>query len=424
MRLTMKEKRKITESVSKRYHKAGKKQKGLMLDEFTEVTGYNRAYASYLLNNWGKKLHITVAGKKTTYVLGKVKKKKQRRARKKYYGEEVLKPLKELWYVSGMLCGKYLKAYIEDNLELLETQGGISLQKEQRDKLEQISAATIDRLLQEERKTMELKARKKVKPGSKKLKDKIPVRTYWQWKENKPGFLEIDLVSHNGENPSGEFIYTLDGTDVKTGWTELRAVKNKAQVYVLNQLLDIEEKLPFKLLGLDSDNGGEFINDHLYRYCKENKITFTRSRTYKKNDGCHVEQKNYSIVRREIGYQRYEGAETLLLLNEIYARRRLITNYFTPMVKQVKKTRIGSKVKKVYDRPQPPYMKVLQSEDVSKEIKDKLKQERAKLNPVKLRKEMVELQGKLFKMGRKVSGYKVNYGGIISQNERSFVYIR
>jgi hypothetical protein len=420
----MKEKRKITESVSKRYHKAGKKHKGLILDEFTEVTGYNRAYASYLLNNWGKKMRITVKGKKITYVLGKVKKKKQSRARKKYYGEEVLKPLKELWYVSGMLCGKYLKAYIDDNLELLERQGGISLQEEQRIKLEQISAATIDRLLQEERKNMELKARKKVKPGSKKLKDKIPVRTYWQWKEDKPGFLEIDLVSHNGGNPSGEFIYTLDATDVKTGWTELRAVKNKAQVYVLNQLIDIEEKLPFKLLGLDSDNGGEFINDHLYRYCEENKITFTRSRTYRKNDGCHVEQKNYSIVRREIGYQRYEGAETLLLLNEIYARLRLITNYFTPMVKQIKKTRIGSKVKKVYDRPQPPYMRVLQSKDVSKEIKDKLKKERAKLNPVKLRKEMVDLQGKLFKMGRKVSGYKVNYGGIISQNERSFVYIR
>lgn len=423
MRLTMKEKRKVTEKVSKRYRRAMKKQKGLILDEFTKVTGYNRAYASYVLKNWGKKMYVRVNGKSITYVLGK-RKKKQRRHRKKYYGEKVLKPLKKIWYVSGMLCGKYLKTYIEDNLELLERLGELKIDKEQQRKLQKISAATIDRLLKEERKSMELKARKKPKPGTIKLKDKIPVRTYWQWDEDKPGFFEIDIVSHNGGNPGGEFIYTLDATDINTGWTELRAVKNKAQVYVFNQLLDIQRELPFKLLGLDSDNGGEFINAHLYQYCDENKITFTRSRTYKKNDGCYVEQKNYSIVRREVGYQRYEGAKALETLNGIYDRLNLITNYFTPMLKMVDKSRTGSKVKKTYGRPQPPYVRVLQSKHVSKKAKVMIKQKRDQLNPAKLRREMVDLQGELFNMGRKVSGYKVNYGGIISQTEGNFVYIR
>jgi hypothetical protein len=406
MRLTMNEKRKITEKVAKRYRKARKKHKGLILDEFTEVTGYNRAYASHVLNNWGKKIYVQVKGEKITYILGK-RKKKTLRIRKKYYDEEVLRPLKKIWYVSGMLCGKYLKAYIEDNLKLLEKQNEINLNKDQNRKLNKISASTIDRLLKKERKNMELKARKKTKPGTKKLKDKIPVRTYWQWDENKPGFLEIDLVSHNGGNPSGEFIYTLDATDINTGWTELRAVKNKAAVYVVNKLITIEKRLPFKLLGIDSDNGREFINDHLYRYCEENKINFTRSRIYKKNDGCYVEQKNYSIVRREVGYQRYEGAQTLDLLNAIYDRLSLITNYFTPMAQLVEKRRTGSKVKKIYDRPRPPYVRVLNSKHVSRKVKDKLKRKRAQLNPAQLRREMVDMQGKLFDMGRKVSGYKL-----------------
>ncbi len=322
-----------------------------------------------------------------------------------------------------MLCGKLLNKYIKDNLQLLVDLEEIKLAKEEKIKLFQISPATIDRMLKKERKIIQLKARKGTKPGTL-LKSKIPVRTQWEWDEMRPGFIEMDLVNHNGGSPFGDFCQTLDCTDVNSGRTETRAVKNKAQVYVFNALMDIRKKLPFKLLGLDSNSGGEFINEHLYRYCQKEKITFTRSRPQRKNDTCFVEQKNYSVVRRTVGYQRYEGMKCVEALNEIYEKLRLLTNYFTPTMKLTRKERIGSKVKRIYDTPKTPYERVLNSMEVEQEYKESLRKKREKINPAQLRRELVKKQGELFKMGVKIKKTVVVGEKTISQKGWNLVYVR
>ncbi len=171
-------------------------------------------------------------------------------------------------------------------------------------------------------------------------------------------------------------------------------------MWVFEALQEVRERLPFELLGIDSDNGGEFINGHLVRFCDENKITFTRSRPYRKNDNCYVEQKNYSVVRRAVGYWRYDTEEELLVLNQLYDRLRLYTNYFQPVMKLIEKTRVGSKVRKKYDQARTPYRRVLESPFISREAKEKLQREYAKLNPVELKREIIRLQDRLGELAR------------------------
>ena len=391
MRLELKERQKITGLMSGRYQKAGKKEKGRILDEYVELTGQNRAYASYLLNNWGQKIRVG----DTVYILGRRKKKKPVE-KKRLYDENVFRPLKKLWLISGMLCGKLMWKFIEDNLDLLTDHGEIEVSEDQREKLLRISPATIDRMLSLEKKKLEMKARSGTKPGTL-LKKSIPIKTFADWNESLPGFLEMDLVSHNGGNPRGEFIQTLDVTDVCTCWTETEAVINKAQVFVFKAIKKIRARMPFKVLGLDADGGGEFINDQLYRYCGKEEITFTRSRPNRKNDNCHIEQKNYSIVRKTVGYYRYEGEEDLKLLNEIYKRLRLMTNFFIPTMKLEKKIRNGSSVYRKYDQPRTPYKRVLESPHIAESVKEELIEMRKGLNPAALRREMVKLQNNLYK---------------------------
>ena len=185
--------------------------------------------------------------------------------------------------------------------------------------------------------------------------------------------MEIDLVGHDGGLAQGDFCQTLDVTDVASGWTETQAVINKAQVWVFEALQLIRGRLPFALKGIDSDNGSEFINDHLLRYTRQEHITFTRGRAWKKNDGCFVEQKNYSVVRRAVGYARYEGTGQLRLLNELYAHLRLYSNFFQPVMKLIRKQRVGAKVKKTYDRPRTPYQRLAGSSALSKHAKQQLR---------------------------------------------------
>jgi hypothetical protein len=197
---------------------------------------------------------------------------------------------------------------MKEIVKKLESFGEISLNDDIREKLLKMSASTIDRMLSGERKKHRLRGRLNTQPGTL-LKHQTPIRTFSVWDEGKPGFMEIDLVGHDGGDGRGEFMQTLDVTDVHTTWTETQAVKNKAQVWVFEALKDIRERLLFEVLGIDSDNGSEFINHELYRYCEQEGITFTRSRSYRKNDNCFVEQKNYSIVRRAVGYFRYDTEE-------------------------------------------------------------------------------------------------------------------
>lgn len=387
MRLTMQERKAVTKVVSLRYKTARKKLKQRMLTEFVATTGYNRGYAASVLRNRVRRKPRGSAAIK--------------HGRGRYYDQSVSKPLREIWSIMDYICGKRLKPALAELVAKLEQHGELFLDERVKAKLLRISPATIDRLLKPEREKFQLKGRSGTKPGTL-LKHQIPIRTFAQWDENRVGFTEMDLVGHDGGNPRGDFIQTLDMTDIKSCWTETEAVKNKAQVWVFGGLKAIEKRLPFKLLGIDSDNGSEFINAHLLRFCEGNKLTFTRGRSAHKNDNCYVEQKNYSVVRRAVGYARYDTGTELRLINELYRKLRLYTNYFQPAMKLVEKRRDGVRVHKRYDTAQTPYARLCGSEELAQERKAALRQEYAKLNPAQLKREITGLQNRLLALsGRK-----------------------
>lgn len=392
MGLTAKEKRSATKVTAPRYQKAHKKQKGIILNEFIALTGYERDYAASVLRSHGRKVRIN----KNKVLVADIT-KTCRKPRQRIYDALVISALITIWYIMDCICGKRLAPMLKDIIPVLEKHREIQLAAGTRTKLLNISAATIDRLLRPERKKHTLKGRSHTKPGTL-LKHQIPIRTFAQWDEKKPGFVEIDLVGHDGGDPSGEFAQTLNMTDIATGWTEAQAVKNKAQVWVFEALTDIRARLPFALLGLDSDNGAEFINNHLYRYCKEEKITFTRARSSRKNDNCFIEQKNYSVVRRAVGYMRHDTPEELKILNDIYRCLRLYSNFFQPVMKLLEKIRVGSRVRKTYDKAQTPYMRVMLSSDVSREDKKQLRCQYQYLNPAELKRNIENLQARLLQV--------------------------
>ena len=392
MRLTMKERKKAAAIVAPRYQKARKKEKGTILNEFIELTGYGRRYASFVLRSHGKKILIN----DKTIIVGDVRKRMYPK-RMRIYDDAVLEVLKKVWYIMDCICGKRLAPVLQEVVGRLQRYREIRVDPEVRGKLRTISAATIDRLLAKERRKQTIKGRANTKPGTL-LKHQIPIRTFSEWNEQRPGFTEIDLVGHDGGDAHGEFAQTLDVTDVCTTWTETEAVRNKAQKWVFDALKGIRQRLPLDLLGIDSDSGSEFINDHLYRYCGQEGITFTRARSYRKNDNCFVEQKNYSVVRRAVGYLRYDTEEELLTLNELYRHLRLYTNFFQPTMKLVEKKRTGSKVTKKYDTPKTPYRRVLASPHLSEQRKEVLRAHYGKLNPAQLKRQITRLQQKLLRL--------------------------
>jgi hypothetical protein len=385
----MKEKKPIAREYAIRYQKSSRKGKNRLLNEFIELTGYNRCYASYLLRNHNRKVYIN----NKTAIIGDLNKRKRRR-RPKLYGEKILKYLKKIWAICDFICGKRLAPILPEIISKLEQFGEIKLSGEVRKKLFTISPATIDRLLKAEKKKLTIKGKSHTRPGTL-LKSQIPIRTFADWNDKRPGFLEIDLVGHDGGTAAGDFAYTLDTTDVATGWTELAAVKNRAAIWTNEALQRIRGQLPFDLLGIDSDNDSAFINDHLLRYCRDNSITFTRTRSSRKNDNCYVEQKNWSVVRRAVGYYRYDTEEELKFLNKLYDNLRLYNNYFQPSMKLLEKVRVGSKIIKKFDKAKTPYQRILLSEDVSEVNKEKLRTEYEDLNPVEIKRKMIKIQEQL-----------------------------
>ena len=307
MGLNMTARKAVTKEMALRYQRSPKKVKGRMLDEFVGLTGYCRAYASWLLRNCGSKVVLRGRGGKRVIFVAEIR--KITRKRQKIYDEEVLKVLKRVWYIMDFPCGKRFAPCLQWMVPKLEHHGELEVSDHVREKLVRISASTIDKLLRSERRAMQLKPRAKTTPGTL-LKHQIPIRTFSQWDERRAGFVEIDLVSHDGGSTRGDFMHTLNVTDVATGWTEMEAVKNKAQVWVFEALEHIRQRLPFELQGIDSDNDSAFINAHLLTYCQQHTITFTRSRAYKKNDNCFVEQKNWTVVRKAVGYLRYDTLPT------------------------------------------------------------------------------------------------------------------
>ncbi|MBA3061607.1 MAG: transposase family protein [Atribacteria sp.] len=390
----MRQKKAVTRELRDRYRKSSKKEKTIMLDEFIRLTRYNRSYAARVLRLKEVLGYMHIRGKRVRLVRDK---RKIKRKKKKIYDEGVLVALKEIWKICDYICSKRLAPFLKEIIPVLEKWREINLSAKVREKLFKISAATIDRLLTDTRKRFRIKGRSTTRPGTL-LKKSIPIRTFADWDEAKPGFFEADLVSHDGGAVRGDFIQSLNFTDISTGWEEMIAVKNKAQRWVFSGIETIKERLPFSILGLDSDNGAEFINAHLIRYCEEHKITFTRSRPYRKNDSCFVEQKNWSVIRRAVGYARYDTDRELSILNELYGYLRLYVNFFQPVRKLIKKERIGSKVIKRYDEAKTPYRRVLASPDIEDEIKMKLKSQYAMLNPAELKRKITKLQDKLLKL--------------------------
>ena len=390
MGLRMDERRPVIREISKRYQRAGKKERGDILDEFMKLTGYkDRSHAAFILRNEGRRVRVG-----SRLVIEGDAGKRAKRKRGKYYDEEVKAGLKAVWLIMDYICGKRLKEALAEIIPGLQQHGEVKMSPTVKEKLLKISASTIDRLLKPEREKLRLKGRSRTKPGTL-LKHQIPIRTFAEWSEDRPGFVEIDLVSHDGGNSRGDFIQSLDITDVNTGWTEVAAVKNKAQVWVFEALKEVRKRLPFELSGIDSDNGAEFINYELANYCAEEGITFTRSRSHRKNDNCYIEQKNYSIVRRAVGYRRYDKPEELELLNKLYATVRLYNNFFMPSMKLVEKIRNGAKVTKRYDKPATPYHRVMDSPYISQQRKDSLSRLYKSLNLAELKRDLARIQRKL-----------------------------
>jgi hypothetical protein len=388
MRLAMAERRVVTKEYAARYRKASRKEKGRMLAEFVASTGYNRVYGARLLRGCGARVQV----KPGVQLEGCVK--RSERERRREYGPEVTKVLTQVWETMDYICGKRLVAAVPEVVPRLVELGELQARPEVLELLLRASASTIDRLLAPERKKYTLKSRSRTKPGTL-LKHQIPVRTFSQWDDTCAGFLEVDLVGHDGGSTAGDYCQTLDATDVATGWSEQVAVRNKAQHHVFKALQKVRGRLPFELRGLDSDNGSEFINDQLVRYCTEEGITFTRSRAHRKNDGCYVEEKNWSIVRRFAGYQRFEGDKACRLLNDLYGVLRDYTNYFLPTMKCIGKTRDGSRVTKHYDAPRTPYQRVLEAPHVDASAKARLEAMYRSLNPAALHRDILRHQDAL-----------------------------
>lgn len=391
----MRERRVVIKGMAGSYRRASKSEKGQILDQVVEATGYLRRYAARLLRLQGRRVHL---GKGVVLEGDLVR--PARRRRKRIYGEDVKVALRRLWVMLDYLSGRRLAAALPDLVESLERHGERVAQPAVRDKLLRISASTIDRLLAADKRSLQLKGRAGTKPGTL-LRQQVPIRTFSDWDETCPGFVEVDLVGHEGGRSRGDYAQTLDLTDVCSGWTELAAVRNKAQVWVFEALQQVRQRLPFPLLGLDSDNGAEFINHHLVNYCQLEQITFTRSRPLRKNDNCFVEQKNYSVVRRFVGYARYDTPQELQLLNQLYAVLSPYVNFFLPSQKLKEKIRHGSRVTKRYDLAQTPFRRLLDSPQLSQSAKAQMRRRFRSLNPAQLHRQIVQLQEQLLRLQRK-----------------------
>lgn len=375
-------KREYLGAIVKRYRAASRTLKTIILNEFCSACGYHRKHALRLLRTFRRFTQKTPA----------------KRGRKPSYDPKtILVPLKRIWKTANLPCSKRLKAIIPLWMPgYIQTYGPIS--QATAAALLRISPSSIDRILKPVRAEYTKYGRATTKPGTL-LRKHIPVKTN-QWDESRPGFLEADTVAHCGSSTEGQYANTIDCVDIATGWTEQRAVWGKNYQDVIDQIKNIEQSLPFPILGFDSDNGSEFLNHHLLRYLTDRKrpIQFTRSRSYKKDDNAHVEQKNWTHVRQWLGYDRLDSPKVVPFMNELYTTEwRLFLNFFCPSVKLLEKKRVASKTVKRYDKPKTPYQRVVDSPEIPKETKERLKEQYKTLNPFELRNALEEKLKKIFK---------------------------
>ncbi len=366
-RMSNQSKRELVDRLRHRYLHGGREQKSRILDEFVAVTGMHRKAAIRALGRG--------------YEQGG-----ERRGRRALYTGGVVSALVEVWRVAGCICGKRLAPFLPELVRALERHGELLLDEETKRLLLSMSSATIDRKLKPWRQQQGY-GLSTTKAGTL-LKQSIPVRTFADWNEVVPGFMEIDLVAHCGQTSEGFYLNTLTATDVATGWTECLLLPQRGREAVVQALDGLRQRLPFPLLGIDCDNDGAFINFTLKRYCEDNHITFTRCRPYKKNDQAFIEQKNGNVVRQTIGYRRYSSPQAAVFLENIHLSLHDYVNFFQPMLKLVSKQRHGARVTKKYDLAQTPHQRTVSWPAQTPIVKLRLHHRYRQLNPAALRRQL------------------------------------
>lgn len=369
MEMSQKSKKELIKKAKGRYLKAERGEKSKILDELCANTGLHR---KYLIERLSAKVDLNYVNPIN-------------RKRHETYDANVVHYLKKIWTIFDYPCGQRFQPMIPEYISVLERFKELIIPDSVKKKLLTIKSATIDRRLEKFRTLRHKKVFSTTKPGTL-LKKNIPIKTS-SWDEKRLGFGELDTVAHCGSSAAGEFIFSLTYTDICSQWTISEAVMGKAQLRIKKGLDNISDRLPFPLKGIDPDNGGEFINWQLYAHCLERNIEFTRGRPYQKNDNAHIEQKNYTHVRKLIGYKRLDGEHQLKKLNDLYWNEwDFYKNFFIPNKKLIAKKRVGAKIVKKYDLPKTPYQRLLEHKDFPENEKEKLGQIYAKLNPAELRR--------------------------------------
>jgi len=363
-RISMATRREIVAEIGKRYRAATHShEKRLILDEFVALTAYHRKHALRLLNQ------------------EETPSSPSRHSRSRIYDAAVHEALIVVWESADRICSKRLKGLMPTLVEALERHGHLVLGDVLRAQLLGVSAATIDRMLAPQRAATSGRRRRR---SSGLVRSQIPVRTFADWDDPSPGFVEADLVAHNGGNCAGSFVHTLVLTDIATGWTECLPLLVREQALVVEAVEVARNQLPFPLLGLDTDNDGAFINESLLTYAKSQGVILTRSRAYRKNDQAWVEQKNGAIVRRMVGHGRLQGLKATQELAHLYAVSRLYVNFFQPSFKLKEKHREGAKVTKRYHPPATPCARLLASQQLGEAQKEGLQELATSLDPLRL----------------------------------------
>lgn len=394
MSLSMNSRKEVSEQLCAKYKRSHKKEKGRILDNIVEVTGWCRKHAAAVLS--GK----TPIPKSRAKPKRGVTRQAQGHGRRPRYGMPHKGVLKKIWAVLDFSSSVRVKAGMADTLESLVRCGHLMIDQALRTDMLDMSASTMDRLLRFDRKSLAIRGRATTKPGTL-LKTQIPLRRGSDWNENEVGFVEIDCVAHCGHSAAGEFALTLNMTDVKSTWTQPRAIINKARVHTVKAVEYLRLAFPSPLKGIDSDNGSEFINDHFLAYCKTNDLVFTRGRPNTKNDGCYIEEKNWSVVRRFTAYYRFEGQESVDVLNMMYDLLALYINYFMPSQKLICTTRDGAHVSRKHDKGLTPYRRIMADKTIPVETKDRLTSIFENLDVYELRKQIAHLQDALKRLAVK-----------------------